>query len=183
MSRNKVTPKAFALLACSTLLVASIGCSPGSPTAPSSAPLNVVESPNFIRILSTSSKGVQEMTLTADVASKMISARDGGIISNGRVTLEFPPNALDEDTEISIEMDTDGTLGVELKPHGIQFNRPVTMRMDLKGTTAEGQGGTSTTLRFNETQEWWEVIDKVQSHNNEIKSTLNHFSKYKGDMA
>jgi hypothetical protein len=182
MSRNKLTPKAFALLACSTLLVAAIGCSPGSPTAPSSAPLNVVESPNFIRILSTSSKGVQDLSLSAAVASKMITAENGGVISNGRVTLVFPPNALDEDTEITIEMDTDGTLGVELKPHGIQFSRPVIMAMDLVGTTAAGRGGTSAVLWFNETQEWWEVIDKVQSHDNEIKTKLNHFSKYKGDM-
>lgn len=182
MSRNKLTPKAFALLACSTLLVASIGCSPGSPTAPSSVPLNAVESPNFIRILSTSSKGVQEMSLTADVATKMISARDGGVISNGRVTLEFPPHALDKDTQITIEMDTDGTLGVELKPHGIQFAHPVVMTMDLAGTTAEGRGGTSVTLWFNETLEWWVVIEKIQSHNNVIKSKLNHFSKYKGTM-
>ncbi len=182
MSRTKVTPKAFALLACLALLLASIGCNPGTPTAPSSAPVNVVESPNFIRILSTSSKGVQDLSLSATVASKMITAENGGVISNGRVTLVFPPNALDEDTEITVEMDTDGTLGVELKPHGIQFSHPVIMTMDLVGTTAEGRGGTSAILWFNETQEWWEVIHKVQSHNNEIVTKLNHFSKYKGDM-
>ncbi|MCK5618012.1 MAG: hypothetical protein KAJ17_01365 [Candidatus Krumholzibacteria bacterium] len=183
MSRNKVTPKAFALLACSTLLVASIGCSPGSPTAPSSAPLNVVESPNFIRILSTSSKGVQEMSLTADVASKMISARDGGVISNGRVTLEFPPHALDKDTQITIEMESDGTLGVELGPHGIQFNRPVTMRMDLKGTTAEDQGETSVTLWFNEDEGWWERMPKVESENfNSVSASLRHFSRYNAGL-
>jgi hypothetical protein len=112
----------------------------------------------------------------------MITAENGGVISNGRVTLVFPPNALDEDTEITIEMDTDGTLGVELKPHGIQFSHPVIMTMDLVSTTAEGRGGTSAILWFNDMQEWWEVIDKVQSHNNEIKTKLNHFSKYKGDM-
>ncbi len=98
MSRFSVTSRAFALLACSVLLVASIGCSPGTPTDPSSTPQNVVVSPNFVRILSTSDKSVETPSLVTGVTSQVISAEDGGVISNGWVTLEFPPYALSEDT-------------------------------------------------------------------------------------
>jgi hypothetical protein len=113
----------------------------------------------------------------------MISATEGGVISNGRVTLEFPPYALDEDTEISIEMETDGTLGVELGPHGIQFNRPVTMKMDLTGTTAEGLAEASGTLWFNEDQGWWETMPKAETSDpNALTATLEHFSKYQGNV-
>lgn len=183
MPRNSVTPKACALLACSFLLIASIGCSPGTPTAPSSAPETVVESPDFIRILSTSSNGVQRASAAADVTSKLVSAKDGGVVSCGRITLEFPPYALDEDTEITIEVATDGTLGAELGPHGIRFNRPVTMIMDLTGTDAEGKASASTTLWFNDGENVWERITKIKSENpDNLSATLNHFSKYAGSL-
>ena len=135
MSRYIITSKAFALVACTFLLVAAIGCSPGTPTDPSSTPQNVVVSPNFVRILSTSPKNVDEPNLVSGFTSRVISAEDGGVVTNGRITLEFPPFALSEDTEITIEMLDDGTLGVELGPHGIQFNRPVNGFLHHPGPT------------------------------------------------
>ena len=100
--------------------------------APDSSPSAiVVESPNFIRILSTS-KGDTEAFQAQASASAMISAEFGGTISNGTVTLEFPPNALDQDTEISIDMLGDGTLGVELSPHGTQFKKDVKVSINLE---------------------------------------------------
>jgi len=78
----------------------------------------------------------------------------------------------------------DGTLGVELGPHGIQFNRPVTMTMDLRGTSAEGQASAATTLWWNEEQGWFEMIDKIDSTDpSSLSSELEHFSKYHGDMS
>ena len=81
MSRLQVTSNALALLACSALLVASIGCSPGTPTDPSSTPQNVVVSPNFVRILSTSDKSGDQLHLVSGLTSKVISAENGGVIS------------------------------------------------------------------------------------------------------
>ena len=178
MSRYKITSKVCALLACSVLLVTSIGCSPGTPTAPSLAPQNVVESPNFISILSASDKDVQSPSLAQGPAVMMISAAEGGVISSGLITLTFPPNALSEDTEITIEMMRDGSLGVELGPHGIQFNQPVTLEMDLIGTTGEGMGETSSTLWFNEDEGWWEEMPHLNGNENKLKTNLEHFSKY-----
>jgi len=180
MSRSTFTPKALALFACAIPLLASIGCSPEAPTAPSLEPLNVVASPNFIRILSTS-KGAEDIQLVAGV-SKMISAEQGGVVSNGRVTLEFPPYALGEDTEITIEWLDDGTLGVELGPHGIKFDRPVVMIMDLRETTAEGKGQSARTIWWNENENWWEKIPKSESNENEIRTELEHFSKYSSEL-
>jgi len=180
MSRSTFTPKALALFACAIPLLASIGCSPEAPTAPSLEPLNVVASPNFIRILSTS-KGAEDIQLAAGV-SKMISAEQGGVVSDGRVTLEFPPFALSEDTEITIESLDDGTLGVELGPHGIKFDRPVVMIMDLRDTTAEGKGKSAQTIWWNEDESWWEKMPKSESDDNEIKTELEHFSKYASEL-
>ncbi|KPK50304.1 MAG: hypothetical protein AMS22_12345 [Thiotrichales bacterium SG8_50] len=178
MSRLQVTSKAFALLACSVLLFASIGCSPGTPTDPSSTPQNVVVSPNFVRILSTSDKSVDQPYLVIGTTSKMISAEDGGVITNGRVTLEFPPFALSEDTEITIDMLDDEILGVELGPHGIQFNKPVIMTTDLRGTSAENMTDVNT-LWYNEQEQWWETVEEIEfSDPNVVGATLLHFSKY-----
>ncbi len=181
MFRYKITSKFCALIACSALLTAAIGCSPGTPTAPSLAPQNVVENPNFIRILSSSEKGVQGLTLSDSYSSMMISAEEGGVLSNGRVTLEFPPHALSEDTEISIMMLDDGTLGVELGPHGVQFSRSVTLTMDLSGTSAEGHAGGGETLWWNDGEMQYERMMKVDlGHPNQLSASLDHFSKYHG---
>jgi len=181
MSRFRVTSNAFALLACSALLFTSFGCSsPGSVTAPDSSPSAiVVNNPNFISILSTS-KGESNLFMADASASSMISAEFGGTISNGRVTLEFPPHALDQDTEISIEMLGDGTLGVELSPHGTQFNHPVTMSMDLTGTSAEGNAANTNTVYYNETSDQYELQEKLESDPNTTRSSIRHFSRYAG---
>jgi hypothetical protein len=143
----------------------------------------VVLSPNFVRILSTSDKSIDQLHLVSGSASKLILAKDGGVISNGRVTLEFPPFALSEDTEITIDMLGDDILGVELSPHGIQFNRPVTMTMDLQGTSAEGVAEVNT-LWFNEDKGWWETVQEVEiSDPNLVGAVLYHFSKYAEDIA
>jgi len=180
MSRIRVRFNAYALLACSTLLVASLGCSnPGTVTAPDSTPI-VVASPNFVHILSTS-KGDPSLATSAS-ASATVSAEFGGIVSNDRVTLEFPPGALSQDTQITIDMHDDGTLGVDLSPHGIQFNKPVTMSMDLNGTTAEDMADDTSTLWWNEDLEQYERMEKAPSASNENRCYLEHFSKYKGDI-
>ena len=112
----------------------------------------------------------------------MISAEFGGTVRAGRYALEFPPGALNEDTEITIEPDSDGTLGVELLPHGIQFNKPVILRMDLRGTTAEGMGDRCSTLWFNENAGWWERMTMDPAGSHDSAAELWHFSGYKSDL-
>lgn len=182
MSRNLVLTKTFALLASSALLLSSIGCNPGTVTAPSSAPqTNVVDSPNFIRVLSTS-KGVPEISM-ASAAEQVVSAEEGGTLHCGSFTLDIPAGALDQDTEITMDVINDGTLSVELGPHGIQFNVPVVLSMELTGTNAEGMADQSSTLWHNEDEDRYERMQKLSSNDpNVIYSNLTHFSKYKGDV-
>jgi len=180
MSRYKLT-NAFALLACSTLLVASFGCE--SVTAPeSSQDFFATDGPNFVRILSTSPSGDQPAMMTGPVTA-MISAADGGTLTNGRITLEFPAGALSEDTQITMEMFTDGTLGVDLAPHGIQFNTPVVLSMGLEGTTAEGMAEKVTTLYYNESLDSYEPMPMETPRDaNSSRALLSHFSRYADDI-
>jgi hypothetical protein len=138
-------------------------------------------SPDFVRILPTS-KGASSPSFTAS-ASAIVSAQFGGTVSNGRVTLEFPAGALDQDTEISIEMLNDGTLGVELSPHGTLFNKPVTMSMDLRGTTAEGRSDMTAVYYWNDSTGEYEVQEKISSDDENLdKSLLHHFSRFHDGM-
>ncbi len=180
MSRSRVRLNAFALLATSALLLASLGCNPGSLTAPDSASLNVaVTNPDFVRILPSSSKTPADGPVAAPFVSRVVSARDGGTVSNGRITLEFPPGALSEDTEITIRMADDGTLGAEFGPHGIQFNRPVVMSTDLRGTTAEGSASTVTTLwEDTEHGQFVPMPSLAPTDANTSRCELRHFSNY-----
>ncbi|MDH3216370.1 MAG: hypothetical protein OEN01_08770 [Candidatus Krumholzibacteria bacterium] len=178
MSRYTLT-NAFALLVCSTLLFASFGCE--SVTAPeSSEDFFVVDGPNFVRILSTSSSGDYEPMAMSGPVSAMVSASEGGTLTNGRVTLEFPAGALSEDTEITMEMLNDGTLGVELSPHGIQFNAPVVLSMGLEGTTAEGMAASLATYYDNPESGQHEPIPMAAPVDaNTTRALIDHFSKYR----
>lgn len=182
MSRRLISSKAFAMLASAILLIASIGCDPGTLTAPSSAPDNVVDSPNFITVLSTS-KGVSDLSL-APAVSTVVSAEEGGRVVCGPFKLEFPPKALDEDTEITMSVIDDGTLSVELGPHGIRFNAPVVLSMDLEGTSAEGMADQALTLWYDEEDGIYLLMPKLPSDDkNTLKSQLEHFSKYAGHIS
>jgi hypothetical protein len=184
MSRTRVRiQNALALLACSSLLVSSFGCNPGAVTAPDSATdVAVVESPNFVRILSTS-KGANDGAQMAPSVSTMISAREGGTVTNGRITLTFPAGALDQDTEITMDTFSDGTLGAQFGPHGTVFNKPVVMSMDLRGTSAEGRSDATSTLYDNEDLDRYERMEKVPSGDSNVsRSLLRHFSKFKEDV-
>ncbi len=71
----------------------------------------------------------QSNNTTGDTASDTISAVNGGTItsSDGKMTLTFPPGALDADTEISITVDDSESMTVyDMQPSGLAFNTPVT---------------------------------------------------------
>jgi len=178
MSRYKLT-YAFALLACSTLLIASMGCE--SVTAPEvPQDFDTVGSPNFVRILSTSSHGGHEPMMASGPMSQMVSAADGGTVTNGRFTLEIPAGALSNDTEITMEMLQGGTLGVELGPHGLTFNTPVTLSMDLHGTTGQGMAATVVTYYDNESSGQHEPMPMAApADENTTRAMLSHFSRYR----
>jgi hypothetical protein len=180
MFKFSLTSKSFALVACFTLLFSAFGCNSGSVMSPDSIGDSIVIDPSFIRILPTP-KGSCPVART-ESASSLVSAESGGKVSNGWVTLDFPAGALEKDTEISISMPNPGVLVVDLEPHGIQFNKPVAMTFDLKGTDAEGLGYDACLLWFNDEMGWWEKLDTESVQDSQCKTELEHFSKYCGDV-
>ncbi len=87
-------------------------------------------------------------------STESITADEGGSVTSadGALTLEIPPGALAEDTDISIrEVDPDDLpdafadvgegMGYELEPEGLTFSEPVTVSLSLDPETMEAEGG------------------------------------------
>jgi hypothetical protein len=154
-------------------VLAALGCGTYSPVAPSQETiLPGVESPNFLVLLPASKDSDIELSM---VATGVVSATEGGIVSNGYFSLYFPPGALVEDTEIIIEMPRYPEAVVRLGPHGIQFLKEVTLSLPLGVVETEAED--YTTLWFNEETGLWEDIGGY-IENDSIKATLEHFSDY-----
>ena len=181
MSRFRHTLKSFALLACLTLLLATIGCEDGSVLAPVDGPGGAMIEPDFIGIASAPS----DPALFSQVKTKasLISAESGGTISNERVTLDFSPGALDEDTYITMTMVDKSNLVVEFSPEGIHFNEPVIMTMKLEGTVAEEKGNVAVIKWYNPSTDTWDAIENIPTnHPNKAMAVLEHFSKYGAEV-
>lgn len=162
------------LLAISFLSVlAALGCGTYSPVAPSNTPtMPGVENPAFATLL-PASKG-SEVAMQSAVASAMISAKDGGVVSNGYYSVYFAPGALKEDTEISIEMPEFPKAIVRLSPHGIQFDAPVILSLDL---AMAAESSELDVFWLNDGTGLWETIGGYVE-DGALKAKLNHFSEY-----
>ena len=171
--------KALRILTALTFLsvLASLGCGTYSPVAPSNSPtMPGVENPEFATLLSAS-KG-SDSAMRSAVASAMISAKDGGVVSNGYYSVYFAPGALEKDTEISIEMPEFPKAIVRLSPHGIQFNAPVILSLALEKTAAISDDWNVLWLN-DETGLWENIGGYVES--GAAKAELKHFSDYGHD--
>ena len=158
-------------------VLAALGCGTYSPVAPSNSPtMPGVENPEFATLLSAS-KGSDEIMMSPS-KSAMISAKDGGVVGNGFYSVYFAPGALMEDTEITIEMPEFPKAVVRLSPHGIQFNAPVILSLDLK--KVETTSDTWDVLWLNEGTGIWESIGGYVE-DDALKAQLMHFSEY-GDF-
>ena len=87
----------------------------------------------------------------------MIKAAAGGTITLGDLTLDIPPGALADDTEITIRKvdpadlpdefsDIDGDSAYELTPDGLEFSVPVTATLKLAGKPVQDDGSLVTGL-------------------------------------
>ncbi len=154
--------------------MAALGCGTYSPVAPSNSPtMPGVENPEFATLLSAS-KG-SDAAMRSAVASAMISAKDGGVVSNGYYSVYFSPGALAEDTEISMEMPEFPKAVVRLSPHGIQFNAPVILSLAMDKAVEES--GDWDVLWMNEATGLWESIG-AYTEDGAVKAELKHFSEY-----
>lgn len=115
-------------------------------------------------------------TSVAPLAEKTISAKLGGTVSLGRITLTFPPGALSVDTPISISLTDPNTLQVELQPHGLQFHRPVTLVADLTRLVSPASHWVGVAW-WNESETRWDEISR-QPAAGVATAELWHFSTY-----
>jgi len=90
--------------------------------------------------------GVLSPVLTRDVPldrDEVVSefiGRSGGEIHLPRagLTVVVPRGALDRTTRITVTAPAGDLLGYEFQPHGLQFNRPVTLRQEISQDVAAG---------------------------------------------
>lgn len=157
-------------------VLAALGCGTYSPVAPSNSSMPGLENPEFATLLSAS-KG-SDSAMRSAVASAMISAKDGGVVSNGFYSVCFAPGALEKDTEISIEMPEFPKAVVQLSPHGIQFNAPVTLSLALDKTSAVSNEWN--VLWLNDGTGLWESVGGYVE-DGAVKAELKHFSEYGHD--
>ena len=176
MSGQSIARKFLTIITFLSVL-AAYGCGDYSPVSPSQEEtLSGVENPLFVQLLSTPEGSYRSIVGSASkVTSKVISAEDGGMVDNGYFSLYFPPGALDQDTEITIEMPRFPSAVVQLGPHGIQFNKDVIMSLSM-----DMIGSESTDIKviwFNEESGLWEYIGEY-NEDGVVKAGLEHFSEY-----
>ena len=187
MSRTKLWSKYIPLLACIAIGLVYWGCSDA--TSPISADRliegDVVLSPNFVRILpgrdGQPDPYLERGSGSNDSSSGLISAQFGGLLTNGRVTLMFPPGALNRDTEITLTMDKKGLFITDLSPSPLQFNVPITMTFNLEDTSAEGNSANTYIAWLDGATGNWEIINNLPPPNGDtIRALVDHFSKFSG---
>jgi hypothetical protein len=164
------------LMAISSLSVlAALGCGTYSPVAPSNDTLLMpgVENPSFAMLLSASKES--DAIMRSSVASGVISADKGGVVSNGYFSLSFAPGAVEKDTEISIEMPEFPKAMVRLGPHGIQFKAEVILSLPL--SVVASADGEHNIVWHNEAIGLWENIGSYMDGDC-VKAKLEHFSEY-----
>jgi len=113
--------------------------------------------------------------------TKLIEADKGGQVQYGRYKVEIPKYALAEDTHITVRDPGSAYLICELEPHGIVFNIPVELEMDIKNLDT-APFFDWTIYWYNDATGLWvdqsAVLDK-----DKITAQLSHFSRYGGGRA
>ncbi len=115
---------------------------------------------------------------------KHISAAKGGEIDlkndlGSTCSLFFPPNALNQDTLISVQWNTQGFIS-ELEPHGLIFNRAVTLKLSYKDAVLTGVNEDRLRIwYYNDNAGVWELVGgTVDKKLKTVKGLINHFSAY-----
>lgn len=116
-----------------------------------------------------------------DEASETIDAEDGGTLTLGRLSLEIPPDALEEDTEITIKSFEESEAIFVLEPDGLTFETPIRAHFTIPAPANDDDG--EVLLVLAETAplgEWSELASDitVAPAGDEYRATLSleHFS-------
>ena len=101
---------------------------------------------------------------------------------HGRSWLYFPRYAMNQATTITMDWESTGFLegGAQFSPHGVQFNKPVTVWISYKDADLGDVNEKDLKIwYFNEDTGMWELIgDVVDTEHKMVGGLLAHFSKY-----
>jgi hypothetical protein len=121
-------------------------------------------------------KGAMSQTFSLD-ASK------GGKFKFDRYTLDFPPNAVAGDAQVTISMSSSAIVECDLSISPAElnhFSQPVTLTMDLHGTNATPQNLAGVYIYWQAPGGWTKVGHKTDPVNFTVSADLQHFSVYRG---
>jgi len=145
-------------------------------------PLSTDQNTNSVTILSK-----DQMSLNKLFSSSKWIDDDGGIIGlgddqEGYSFLNFPEDALDDDdaTTIFFSWESSELLQAKFGPHGIQFDKPVYIRLSYKGANLIGVNESHLRLYYyNELTQSYERL-KSEANVNEkyVHGYLYNFSRY-----
>ena len=165
------TPTWF--LAAFVTLTLAAGCSRGPEGSPPTSPVtrSTDSQPTFL----ATPPGGLAATQGSNSETRLIRARNGGEVQQGRFKVTIPPGALASDTYITIRDRSYWYVRCELEPHGIQFQQPVTLEIDLRGLSWAPY--TDWSVFWHEDDDTW-----VDQHgvfaNGRVSAQLWHFSEY-----
>lgn len=176
--------KKLGLAVLASILAFTLGCSADDIMGPGITSGQIDEPSGDFEILSDpTGKDIDPIQgVSPKDGSALIKADVGGVVSCGRFQVEIPAGALSEDTEINIIKPDPELVMCELEPHGIQFNKPVTLRIDYSGTVADGAESITPDLGVywydDDDGRWYVVGREINVESSTMEAHLGHFSKY-----
>lgn len=112
-----------------------------------------------------------------DVAVETIGP-EGGTVRLGDFEIEVPAGAVTKNTLFMIRRPVDrrsrARVVAELRPHRVSFERPVIVRMPLRGTSLAGEPG-ATVVRF-DGDRWSDVATRIVEDGARLETRTRHLS-------
>lgn len=187
---HRVVKKAIWLgLALAVLCGAGVGCS--SQSDPLSPAATETSTPPWAHDLSPESGskssgllGGLARTLTRLVSIvEFVLPTESAVLESGRYLLSVPAGALDYPAEYRLEHAAGAVVQVDLFPHGAEFDNPVLLEIDLRGTSL-AQYNDITLYWWDEVSgEWVDVGGAWDPASKTLSTELEHFSRYRPGRA
>ncbi|MBD3335221.1 MAG: hypothetical protein GF355_06865 [Candidatus Eisenbacteria bacterium] len=117
---------------------------------------------------------------------RLIRPGVGGTLVVGRFTVTIPPDAIEEPMLLRImdlTIERAGLVMTEIGPHGYEFVKPVTLTMDLEGTSLENAEDATIFWYDREQEAWVDVGGTFNPDDHTVSTKLDHFSRYGGGRA
>ena len=175
MKFKSILFKAIIPVSIALSLILLISCEQSSPVAPQESSGQVT----ILKIAATNPDGLHKIFKAHQEIDE-----DGGTIvwgdeECGYTYLEFPEDALDDDAHIYGYWRSENLLQADFYPEGLQFNKPVYVRMSYKDVDLGSSQPNLGMYYYNESTANWELIStSVNTAEKYIEGYITHFSRY-----